>query len=1043
MSLMWMVLTWMLAAAPVLSGSGTPQQDWHTTYDSPLPQENTHNGQETPAITHTLTLTHTLSHTHTHPTRSVPPLNTHSPADTQTPDSPDLAHTPHTHTHTSPHRSTNTHNTPHTPITSHSSLSHTRQSHTHTPSNSHTLSNTHEGRATTHTQSHTFSSAVTERTNTPSRSPSHTHIPTEHTHSRTHPAEHTQTHTHTAALSTSSHGDSQSHSEGRSPRSIRDRPLVTMETSPAGTATGTGTGTLSLEMTSPLSRQHDNSGTAVVTETQPSDRSNAAPHSSAAEDLDVTNHTQTESTFLRQNIVNHTQTSSRDIVNHTQTSTLYTPDHKQTTSISTSTLQTPGNHTQTSSTLTLRTSDRTSTLESSDPQYAAHTHTGFTPTHTDTLIGTDDSHTNTQRDTSTNAHTHTFPNTGALTHTLKDTNTDTYTLSDANTRTYNDTRTEVPELDTHTEADIGNALTHTADIHTHTTAPELHTTTPFPHTHTAHTTNTPLIHTLTPQTHTHGTDIQTHTPSSYSPPLPPSSSPPLSTSSFPSQSLPLPLSPSTPPSHSPPSSPFLSPAPTLPTHTQTPTNTQTLTQPSTHTQPDTHTHSELLPTPPTSHTHTSPPLTHTPTLTHTSSPLTHTHAHVHTTACHTHTSPQLTDRHTQSPAPWPRPQPTSSSPDWTHRGRVIIQKDQSPHIKEEYFQLLLQVEFEENCNSRMDTSTTAWMGPYLMRAAGYRSTHLTWSSGCVFQSVCVFHTASSLSWLRGPESVLQEVGLTQALEEGLIIQEVRVKNITVGGFQGEVCDWLLQCGDGFQCVPIGGNFTCRSRCHSPFCHNQGICIHRPGQQPSCQCPVGDDWWYMGVQCDVRMTQQRIVGLCLSAVVAMAIAMGLLCYLVIRRFKMLLIEAKIEQTRSSYRRFNHFDELSARYWSRGGSCDSCLDNPAPSCRSDQWLQLRAAQRSCCNHDDTLSLCSSAAQLNTIYGSQYGWQVSNVSLADGVLDSGKASDLSIKSDMSIKSYEIEPIQWTPYPLLHTLSQAQSQRRSYCEGMELVELERSWTA
>ncbi|XP_062393008.1 uncharacterized protein si:ch211-14k19.8 [Sardina pilchardus] len=351
---------------------------------------------------------------------------------------------------------------------------------------------------------------------------------------------------------------------------------------------------------------------------------------------------------------------------------------------------------------------------------------------------------------------------------------------------------------------------------------------------------------------------------------------------------------------------------------------------------------------------------------------------------------------------------------------------------------------EENC-SRVEGST-AWMEPFLQRVSGYQNHHLIWSSGCVLQSVVVIDTAAALSWMRGAESLLQEAGLTQALREGLIVQGVHVKNITVGGLQANVCDWLVECRAGFDCIPIGRNFTCRSACHAHFCHNHGICVHHRGQQPSCRCPVGEDFWYMGRRCDVRMTRQRLVGVCFSVVVAIAIAMGLLCYLVIRRFKTLLIQAKVDQTRSSYRRFNHFDELSARYWSRSlAESGDSLDNPAFS-QSDELLHLRARQRTCCYHDDTLSVCStwqgSAIQLNTIYGSQYGWDVSNYSLADAVVDSGKASDLSVCS------WPIEPIQWTPFPLLQQLHTQQSTVRSsrphsYCEGMELVDLERSWTS
>lgn len=72
---------------------------------------------------------------------------------------------------------------------------------------------------------------------------------------------------------------------------------------------------------------------------------------------------------------------------------------------------------------------------------------------------------------------------------------------------------------------------------------------------------------------------------------------------------------------------------------------------------------------------------------------------------------------------------------------------------------------------------------------------------------------------------------------------------------------------------------------------------------------------------------------------------------------------------SYRRFNHFDELSSRFWLRSwpGSADS-LENPAYS-RSDELLHLRALDRTCCYHDDTLSIAStypgSGTHLNTVY------------------------------------------------------------------------------
>ncbi|XP_064813879.1 interphotoreceptor matrix proteoglycan 2-like [Oncorhynchus masou masou] len=161
--------------------------------------------------------------------------------------------------------------------------------------------------------------------------------------------------------------------------------------------------------------------------------------------------------------------------------------------------------------------------------------------------------------------------------------------------------------------------------------------------------------------------------------------------------------------------------------------------------------------------------------------------------------------------------------------------------------------------------------------------------------------------------------------------------------------------------------VCSSVCHSDYCHNQGICTHHPHQPPLCQCPVGDHFWFMGRRCDVRMTQQWLVGACLGVLVAIVTLIGAVAWLAVRRYRAMLIKTKVDQTRSSYRRFNHFDEL--------------------------------------------SVVSGA-----VHRSQYGWAVSEVSLAECVLDSGKASDLSVRA--------LRP-------------------RSYCEGMELVELEKSWTA
>lgn len=57
------------------------------------------------------------------------------------------------------------------------------------------------------------------------------------------------------------------------------------------------------------------------------------------------------------------------------------------------------------------------------------------------------------------------------------------------------------------------------------------------------------------------------------------------------------------------------------------------------------------------------------------------------------------------------------------------------------------------------------------------------------------------------------------------------------------------------------------------------------------------------------------------------------------------------------------------------------------------------------------------------SQYGWRGSEMSMGDCVLDSGKASDLSVCS------WPVEPIQWTPFPLLQQLASHRTPTVSLC--------------
>ncbi|KAK1886470.1 Interphotoreceptor matrix proteoglycan 2 [Dissostichus eleginoides] len=392
----------------------------------------------------------------------------------------------------------------------------------------------------------------------------------------------------------------------------------------------------------------------------------------------------------------------------------------------------------------------------------------------------------------------------------------------------------------------------------------------------------------------------------------------------------------------------------------------------------------------------------------------------------------------------------------TQTPKFYIVPDQPAAIKVESIELLLQILVEDSRSaftSGLEEDTAAWVDPYLRKVPGFSRLLGVWSSGHAVQSVVEFETSGALQWLgmTGPSSLLELTGLSEALSEGRSFRSSKITNITLGGLQGDVCDWLLQCPAGYKCMiqPGTSNYSCSSVCHFDYCHHHGICTHHPGQLPVCRCLVGVDFWYMGQRCDLRMTRGRLVGACLAILLVMVTMIGILALVAVRRYRAILIQAKVDQTRSSYRRFNHFDELSGRFWLRSwaGSADS-LDNPAFT-RSNELLHLRALDRPCCYHDDTLSLASTSAshgtRINTIYphSSQYGWRGSEMSMGDGVLDSGKASDLSVCS------WPVEPIQWTPFPLLQQLASHRtpavrvSRPRSYCEGMELVDLGKSWTA
>ncbi|NXH55212.1 IMPG2 protein, partial [Rhabdornis inornatus] len=263
------------------------------------------------------------------------------------------------------------------------------------------------------------------------------------------------------------------------------------------------------------------------------------------------------------------------------------------------------------------------------------------------------------------------------------------------------------------------------------------------------------------------------------------------------------------------------------------------------------------------------------------------------------------------------------------------------------------------------------------------------------------------------------------------------------------CALLFACPAGFACVPRAvGNVTCTSLCHRDYCKNHGICSHAQDHQPRCQCPVGSDFWFMGLRCDYRVTQQGLLGVAAGVLLSILLLGAVLAAIAVRRFKALLLEARADQTRSSYRRFCRLDDVSAQYWSRSGlPSASSLDNPAFS-NSEELLQLQVLDSGCCGCRGDSGSTGGAkrgpvpcAHPQCQPSFHYEWDTSSSSMNDPMVDSGKASDISVSS------WPMEPIQWGPFPLLYQLSRQRPHKarwpQSLSEGLELGTLERSWTA
>lgn len=54
---------------------------------------------------------------------------------------------------------------------------------------------------------------------------------------------------------------------------------------------------------------------------------------------------------------------------------------------------------------------------------------------------------------------------------------------------------------------------------------------------------------------------------------------------------------------------------------------------------------------------------------------------------------------------------------------------------------------------------------------------------------------------------------------------------------------------------------------------------------------------MGQRCDMRMTRVRLVCACLAILLVMVTVIAVLAYVAVRRYRAILIQAKVDQTRS--------------------------------------------------------------------------------------------------------------------------------------------------
>ncbi|KAJ6653892.1 hypothetical protein lerEdw1_007650 [Lerista edwardsae] len=407
-----------------------------------------------------------------------------------------------------------------------------------------------------------------------------------------------------------------------------------------------------------------------------------------------------------------------------------------------------------------------------------------------------------------------------------------------------------------------------------------------------------------------------------------------------------------------------------------------------------------------------------------------------------------------------RPAPAGPS-DVRGRGRhVFVAGNQRPLLKATFLrvpcELALAMEFSRSFRNPRSSeyqglvlSINETVAPLLAPLPGFQRLEVkTLRPG----SVVVEFDALFLAEAPGLWAALNRSWLAECLPPGLRVADAGLLRRTALERRLDLCATLFACPAGYECVAgEDGDAACTSLCHRDYCQNQGICTHEANHVPVCQCPVGSGFWYLGLRCNYRVTQQGLLGVACGLLLSLVLVGTAVASLVVRRVRALLLEARADQTKSSYRRFCRLDDVSAHYWSEPWlASGSSLDNPAFS-HSEELLHLQILDPDCCGCRDDCgapSSCCKQAQGTPGIGAvgrpsfHFSWDTSSTSVNDPMVDSGKASEVSVSS------WPLEPIQWSPSPVLHKLSGQQAHKspqrpRSYCEGVELVNLERSWTA